>query len=126
MVWSVTLAPATALSRTLPAISLARSSAEARRLRASPTFSPATSAVAAISARASSASEPMSLLVAGVGLFIVLVFSVGWHFSVVNFPRQRDGLLAASWPPAEPSFCRRTDWARIPWPADQASIGRPR
>src|SRR5581483_1524382 len=75
-VLSATLAPSIVFSRTRPAISLPRSSAAVRRRRASPTFSPATSAVAAIRSRASSASVPTSLLLACFCLSIVFLLLV--------------------------------------------------
>ena len=91
---SATLAPATALSRTLPAISLARSSAAARRLRASPTFSPATSAVAAINARASSASVPD--VIAGCLCLFVHIFCVFGLFVFFNGKFSASARWAAS------------------------------
>src|ERR1039457_4605443 len=50
-------------------------------------------------------------------MVVVMVHDVGLRFSVVTFPRRRDGLLAASWPPSEPSFFRQTGWARFLQPA---------
>jgi hypothetical protein len=122
---SVAFAPATALSRTVPAISLARSSAAARRFRASPTFSPATSAVAVINACASSANCPRSFLTACVSLFIIFTF-VCSHFSAVYFLRRPDARLLVKWPLAKLNFFHQTDSARILWRADRESICHPR
>ena len=61
----------------------------------------------------------------GLFMFFPVIVSIGLGFSRASFLRRQDGLLPASRPPSEPSFSRRTGWARFLWPAGQASSGRP-
>ena len=91
---------------------------------ASPTFSPATSAVATIKARASSARVPMSSLMACVCLFIFFVFSVYLCFSMANFRRRQDELFPAAChlqnrvlPPNGLGTVSRASGSGIHWPS---------